>query len=240
MKNLPTQGGGEPQPAGVAVTLASEAERRPLGEVLRSSGLLTEEDLTSALADQECTGRRLGEILVDRGILPDSLVRHALTEQAQGGLELEGGFGGGLRRALVLRHRRSDEDSLEAEQASLVEEAPTVLMEAAIEDLTDIADGLSVAMEPEPVPQPNPSGGRKLGEVLVARGFLTKKQVRDALVEQERSGRRLGEILVALGMVPRPVVGDALTEQHHGEVALECGFGSGLRAALLEPRAHAG
>jgi hypothetical protein len=193
---------------------------RPLGELLVLSGLVTESEISEALAEQERTGRRLGEILVQQGVVPRPLVRRALTEQEHGRIDLEGGFGSGLHEALVNRYRR-DEPAL--------------------------AEAVSVPDEPVPGarrsserPTPSPRARRMLGHLLVTSGFLTEAEVAAALEEQARSGVRLGEILLAQGLVSRTVLGNALVEQHHGEVVLEDGFGSGLRAALLDSQKRTG
>jgi type IV pilus assembly protein PilB len=47
-----------------------------LGELLVTSGLLTREDLTDVLLEQELQGGRLGEILVRRGLISE----HDLTQ----------------------------------------------------------------------------------------------------------------------------------------------------------------
>src|SRR3954447_17187335 len=61
MKPSPSQ----PKPAG-----PSPAPRRPkLGEALVQEGVLTQEQLARALAEQKSSGRMLGEMLVDQGVI---------------------------------------------------------------------------------------------------------------------------------------------------------------------------
>ncbi len=78
---------------------------RPLGSLLVEKGLLTEEELAEALAEQPRTGRRLGEILVERGYVSSPAVARALAEQYGAELEVEQGFGTGLRAEIERRHR---------------------------------------------------------------------------------------------------------------------------------------
>ena len=68
--------------------------------------------------------------------------------------------------------------------------------------------------------------------LLVARGFLSREQLEAALDEQLVSGRRLGEILVQRGFIPHSTLSLALAEQYGIHPAEERGFGSGLRVLL--------
>jgi len=68
--------------------------------------------------------------------------------------------------------------------------------------------------------------------LLVARGFLSKEQLEAALDEQLVSGRRLGEILVERGFIPHSTLSFALAEQYGIHPSVESGFGSGLRVLL--------
>ena len=48
---------------------------------------------------------------------------------------------------------------------------------------------------------------------MVDAGLLAERDLLEALAEQERSGRRLGEVLVARGFVSGAAVANALAEQ---------------------------
>lgn len=69
----------------------------------------------------------------------------------------------------------------------------------------------------------------RIGDMLVAAGFVTEDQVREALLEQRASGRRLGEELVALGFVTEVQLIQVLSNQlsvpwvslHHIEMTRE-------------------
>jgi hypothetical protein len=211
--------GGVVGPAAeMAAAEMPDSIRRPLGEVLVATGLLTPAELDRALAEQAGTGRRLGQVLVEAGLVPRSLVDHALVGQEHGDVEREGGFGSGLQDALVARHRRLPE-AVPAREAA----------EPAVE-----------RREPAPVDEPEAripavtSCSRPLGELLAAAGLVTEDELAVALAKQDRDGGRLGEILVARGAVSRVGLDDVLVERHHGSVELESGFGSGLRGALAK------
>jgi len=61
---------------------ATEPRRRlPLGQLLVEKGVLSESDLTIALAHQRADGRPLGQILLDMGVVTQSDLARTLTEQ---------------------------------------------------------------------------------------------------------------------------------------------------------------
>jgi type IV pilus assembly protein PilB len=62
--------------------LAAEGTWRvPLGSLLLRDGVLTTEQLESALGEKDVTGRRVGEIVVSRGWVPAGTVARLLAEQ---------------------------------------------------------------------------------------------------------------------------------------------------------------
>lgn len=96
----------------------AESIWRPLGELLVSKNLVTEEEVEAALAEQSESGRLLGAILVERGYVSGPALAVALAEQYGVELATERGFGTGLWAEIDRRHRagRSQEE-LEAERA---------------------------------------------------------------------------------------------------------------------------
>src|SRR5262245_44016120 len=63
-----------------------EAARQPwpkFGDLLVRNGLLTEEELALALAEQRGSGKRLGEILVEKGTITRAQVARLLAEQVE-------------------------------------------------------------------------------------------------------------------------------------------------------------
>jgi hypothetical protein len=79
-----------------AISARREGPRR-LGEILMEEGLLSGEQLATALAEQADSGRLLGEILLDHGYVPTITLVNVLAEQAHGSTERADGFGTGLR-----------------------------------------------------------------------------------------------------------------------------------------------
>jgi hypothetical protein len=137
---------------------------RPLGEHLLERGFILRSELEAALTEQRRTGRKLGELLVAAGALTASQLTRILVEQA--GLTFE--------------------DS-QPEPATAGATA-------------------SDALEAEP--------WRPLGRVLVDRGTLAEAELEEALQVQRKSGRRLGEILVQRGYVTAQALVSAVIEQH--------------------------
>lgn len=63
---------------------------------------------------------------------------------------------------------------------------------------------------------PDPSGGRRLGRLLVKSGKVTRVQLVEALMYQKEHGGLIGEVLVRLGFVQAEDVLVALTIQRGG------------------------
>ncbi len=57
-------------------------ERKPLGQILKERGYVTEQSLSFALLEQKATGERLGEILIRLGITTDLEIAQALAQQS--------------------------------------------------------------------------------------------------------------------------------------------------------------
>jgi hypothetical protein len=75
---------------------AANTTRPRLGRVLVDAGLLSDEQLHAALAEQTKTGRRLGEIVVERGYMSGPALANALATQHGGVVRTEYGLATGL------------------------------------------------------------------------------------------------------------------------------------------------
>ena len=75
---------------------------------------------------------------------------------------------------------------------------------------------------------------RPLGRLLVERGLLTDLELEQALAEQQTTGKRLGETIVALGFVSGPDLASVLAAQYGVELTTESGFGTGLRSQIQQ------
>ena len=58
-------------------------EKIRLGDLLIQQGLLTQEELTRALAEQKVSGRKLGRVIVDGGLVTEEAISRALARQLQ-------------------------------------------------------------------------------------------------------------------------------------------------------------
>jgi hypothetical protein len=137
---------------------------RPLGALLVEKGLLTEQELEAALAEQRRTGRLVGQILVERGSLSAFALARALSEQH--GVELQ------------------TEAELEAKAGAHPGWRPLgrLLVDEGYVTRAELRKALRTQRE---------SGGRRLlGEILVAEGFLSGIALARALAEQ--NGFELG------------------------------------------------
>ena len=76
---------------------AAHDNRRQLGQLMVEEGILTSDQLASALAEQDRTGQPLGEILVELGFASPGAVANSLAEQHGGLLKTEYGVSAGLR-----------------------------------------------------------------------------------------------------------------------------------------------
>ncbi len=73
-----------------------------------------------------------------------------------------------------------------------------------------------------------PADGRTIGDILLARGFVTREKLDDALERQRNSGKPLGQILVEEGAISRLELASALAEQWSdiGSVSPDFGLGA--------------
>jgi hypothetical protein len=136
---------------------------RQLGELLAAEGLLTEDELEQALAQQASSGRLLGQILVSNGYLSAFSLARVLSEQH--GVQLQG---------------RKEQAPLEHAPATEVQPEQTwrplgkLLVE--LELLTESQLERALALQR--------AEHSRLGEILVSRGLLSGSELAQALAEQ--------------------------------------------------------
>ena len=203
---------------------------RPLGELLVADGAIAHDELERALAEQARSGKKLGLILVEQGSLTGAGLAQALARQCGVQVAYEGGFGSGLLKELEQRHQRRRRGD-EAEETWVVEPPASPEPPAEPVDAPEptYRPSLTVVTSPEPGP---PVQRRPLGELLVAGGAITDEELEAALAEQASTGKRLGTILVDRGWITGPGLATALAGQCGVEIGYEGGFGSGLLKEL--------
>jgi hypothetical protein len=141
---------------------------RPLGELLVDRGLIVADELEAALAEQKRSGRKLGEILVEQAAVTSSQLTRILAEQV--GLTLT----------------RPETPPADVEEA-----------------------------EARRTPgEPMTPAWRPLGQVLLDRRALSAAELEEALEVQHATARRLGEIVVQRGYVTPQELVAAVIDQH--------------------------
>ena len=137
---------------------AAHVPWRPLGELFVSRGLISEDELETALAEQAATGKRLGEILVDRGLVSGPDLTSALMDQLGVEISKEEGFGSGLWAEIKRRHRRVRHEGEDEQDGEYDESPPELALLRPVEDDTepDFEPEFEPVYAPEPEPEPEP------------------------------------------------------------------------------------
>ena len=186
---------------------------RRLGEVLVDGDFISPSDLDRALDEQKRTNERLGEVLKRLGVLSDMELKAVLASQAD---LTDADDVVGVRQRLgdlLLKSKRITRRQLDRaldEQKRTNERLGEVLvrfnlispyeLEAVLALQVDMANGAMAARF-------------MLGEILVATGSISRKQLSHALADQRLSKRQIGEILVDAGMVKPSLISEALKIQ---------------------------
>jgi hypothetical protein len=149
---------------------------RPLGRLLVEQGLLTDDELERALAQQQATGKRLGETIVGLRFVSGPDLASALATQYGIELTMETGFGTGLRAQIQRRHE-NDRGLLPQPVLSVVE-----VPQAEPEDVAPRVDG----------DQPDADGAAEaLLLVQLEEQWARLAAAEAALIESEREIRAL-------------------------------------------------
>jgi hypothetical protein len=162
---------------------AAENIWRPLGELLVSKSLVTEDELELALTEQADTGRLLGAILVERGYVSGPALAVALAEQYGVELKTERGFGTGLWAEIDRRHRQG--------RGVAEGEAEEVPGDEA-DNVFQLEPAKLAALVPVPDPEPDPQvdrlraeNRRLLDEIERLQGEFSKLKLIEAPEEPE-------------------------------------------------------
>jgi chromosome segregation ATPase len=187
---------------------------RPIGELFVARGLITEEQLEQALAEQAATGQRLGETLVKQNLITSPELTQALMEQLGREVAKEDGFGSGLWAEIQRRNSRGDDSPshlsvVEADRspfgsalgeavANPAEEPSTVnLSQAGLEqDFEDLRTELGVGVLGSPVQEETSAVGMPAdleaigpelaaNEAMVASLTAELRQARESLAARE-------------------------------------------------------
>lgn len=182
----------------------ASSEKRYIGKILLDGNFLSQKDLDSALEEQICTKELLGQVLVRMGMLkPEDVCVPLLVQQHLGTINNAVKIAAGERQllgALLVQSGYISNEQLGlviAEQKRTGEKLGEVflrlgmLTERQLKALLDFQFNQEVAHD-SPL---------RLGDLLVATGHITRKQLQSALAQQTTSHKKLGEILVDAGHV---------------------------------------
>jgi hypothetical protein len=135
--------------------MSADPVRLQLGELLIHQGVLTEDQLEVALAEQRTSGAPLGEILVQHGFVKGPTVANALAEQHGGPLRTEYGLSIGPTHAVP---RRVSELPDTREKDTVIAELRAALAKKTKEaaavraELSQLRRELATQRSPEQVP----------------------------------------------------------------------------------------
>lgn len=198
--------------------MSQQADRRPIGRILRDGGLISEAELAAALEEQRLTNELLGPLLVRTGVLAAGEVRAALAVQEQlGDLEQAVRLGAGVRqqlgRLLVQAGRLSEEelDQVLAEQqrgGGRLGEAARRLGLLSGPELKGMLE-----FQRNQCPDRRHASPLRLGELLVCTGHISRDRLVDALRKQAVSRKKLGDVLVEEGHAQLTQIGHCVRLQ---------------------------
>lgn len=192
--------------------------RRPIGQILKDGGFLSEAQLELALLEQKRSNELLGNVLVRMGILEPGDLNAALAIQEHlGELQRAVSLAAGVRQmlgALLVRSGTLSAEQLErtlAEQRERGGKLGEICVRLGFLDERQLSGLLAFQKQQELEKRPNPL---RLGELLVTAGHISRDQLQDALGKQTSTGKKLGEVLVEEGYAQPAQVHHGLRLQH--------------------------
>lgn len=185
--------------------------KRPLGRILVDAGLVSVEKLNAALEEQQRTNRFVGEILVAMGELDPRELELVLSLQRElaepdKAMKIAAGVRKMLGEILVLAKKITPEQLALAlkEQKRTSEKTGEVLVRLGLVTQREVDAALSIQNTISAGPKL--STRLRLGELLVAAGYLTREQLDEALGRQLNTDAKLGQVLVDGGFVEAKVI----------------------------------
>ncbi|HJV33930.1 hypothetical protein [Geomonas sp.] len=210
--------------------IAMTSRRRPIGQILQEGGFLSQAQLELALEEQRRGNERLGEVLVRLGMLEPGEVRAALSIQEQlSDLEQALTLAAGVREmlgSLLVRCGKLSAEQLELaldEQRRSGGKLGEVCLRLGLLQEGELNGVLAFQRQQEREGQA--ATPLRLGELLVTAGYITRRQLEDALGKQAASGKKLGEVLVEAGYAKPAQI-------HHGLRLQQLLVSSALAAVL--------
>lgn len=189
----------------------------PVGQVLVQRGLLDQEQLEAALAEQKRTNQPIGQIIVDLGFVAPTIVAHALATQHGGLLQTEFGWATGFKSAPSAVTPAVPPAAPPLVEAQIDPEPPLRLSPPPAQDPAQ-------PRTPEPVPLPPRVGPavevRSLEpELTAARDELAELRAKHEALEEESAARvaQLEQRAEALGIENEQLRADLAAAQPEPE-----------------------
>lgn len=179
--------------------------RRHIGQILLDGRFMSPKDLGMALEEQKHTRELLGEVLVRMGVLDEHAVKVPLRLQGHlGCLEDAVKTAAGERQllgALLVESGHITAEQLDhaiAEQNASGDKLGEVFIRLGM--LTDLQLKALLDFQHHQGDAKS-TGPLRLGELLLATGYISRSQLDDALQKQSVSRKKIGEVLVEEGYV---------------------------------------
>lgn len=187
-------------------TSPCKAAKRRLGSILVDGGFISTHSLEAALDQQKQTNEQLGETLVRMGVLDPIDLTAALSIQKDlASVEEAVKAAAGVRLLLgdlLIRARRITQIQIDyalMEQRQTGEKLGETLVRLGFIKKSEL-DAVLTFQRVQGGEAPA-SKKLRLGELLVATGQLTRRQLEDVLERQKSSTKKIGELLVESGYV---------------------------------------
>ncbi|MGB9082489.1 MAG: Ig-like domain-containing protein [Desulfuromonadaceae bacterium] len=179
--------------------------KRQIGQILLDGGFLSDRDLSRAFNEQKRTRELLGQVLVKMGMLKAQDINAPLSIQehlssVEDAVKIAAGERQLLGALLVQSGRITGEqlDHVIAEQKRTGEKLGDVftrlgmLTERQCSALLEFQSNQSDLTIISPL---------RLGELMIATGYISRDQLNDALEKQSHSHKKIGEVLIEEGYV---------------------------------------
>ncbi|MBV5338845.1 MAG: fibronectin type III domain-containing protein, partial [Deltaproteobacteria bacterium] len=179
--------------------------RRHIGRILLDGGFLSKKNLARACEEQKCTRELLGQVLVRMGVLkPQEINAPLLVQEHLSSVDDAVRIAAGERQllgALLVQSGRITSKQLDcaiAEQKWTGEKLGEVFTRLGMLTERQLVALLEFQHHQEETATSTPL---RLGELLVATGYISRNQLEDALQKQKISHKKIGEVLVEEGYV---------------------------------------
>src|SRR5512134_3326451 len=180
--------------------------KRLLGSILVDGGFVSSYDLKAALEQQKQTNEQLGVILVRMGVLDTGELKAVLSVQKDlASLEEAVKTAAGVRLLLgdlLIKARRITQAQIDyalMEQRRTGEKLGETLVRLGF--IREHELNAVLTFQRNQGGDVSTPGKLRLGELLVATGQLTRRQLEDVLERQKSSTKTIGELLVESGYI---------------------------------------